>query len=151
MLYGASPLSAHQARLRPALTLKTRVALVRELPAGHGVSYGGTFVTGRPTRVGTLAAGYADGYPRWLSNAGADVLVRGRRCPVLGRVTMAQTTVDLTDLPTVGAGEEVVLLGRQDAEEIPVAELAARAGTIPWVVFTGLSARVGRYYFDEKP
>ncbi len=149
MLYGASPLPNHQARLRPALTLKTRVSLVRELPAGHGVSYGGTFVTDRPTRVGTLAAGYADGYPRWLSNAGADVLVRGRRCPVLGRVTMDQTMVDLGALPEVAAGEEVVLLGRQGGEEIPVAELAAKAGTIPWVVFTGLTARVGRYYCDS--
>ena len=150
MLYGASPLPAHQERLRPALTLKTRVALVRELPAGHGVSYGRTFVTDRPTRVGTLAVGYADGYPRWLSNASADVLVRGRRCPVLGRVTMDQTMVDLSSLPEVAAGEEVVLLGRQGAEEIPVAELAAKAGTIPWVVFTGLTTRVGRYYFDSR-
>ncbi|MBE7212051.1 MAG: alanine racemase [Gluconacetobacter diazotrophicus] len=146
MLYGASPLPEHQARLRPVLTLKTRVSLVRDLPAGHGVSYGRTFVTDRPTRVGTLAAGYADGYPRHLSNAGAEVLVRGRRCPVLGRVTMDQVMINLGALPAVGAGEEVVLLGRQGTEEIPVAELAARAGTIPWEIFTGLTTRVGRYY-----
>ncbi len=148
MLYGASPLAEHQARLRPALTLKTRVSLVRALPAGHGVSYGQTFVTPRPTRVGTLAMGYADGYPRHLSNAGAEVLVRGRRCPVLGRVTMDQTMIDLDALPAVEAGEEVVLIGRQGTEEILAAELAAKAGTIPWAIFTGLSARVGRYYFD---
>ena len=147
MLYGASPLPGHQARLRPALTLKTRVSLVRELPAGHGVSYGRTFVTPRPTCVGTLAMGYADGYPRHLSNAGAEVLVRGRRCPVLGRVTMDQAMIDLDALPTVEAGEEVVLIGRQEGEEILAAELAARAGTIPWAIFTGLTARVGRYYF----
>ncbi len=147
MLYGVSPLPAQQSLLRPALTLKTRVTLVRELPAGHGVSYGRTFITPRPMRVGTLAAGYADGYPRHLSNAGADVLVRGRRCPLLGRVTMDQVMIDLSALPTVEAGEEVVLLGRQDAQEIPAAELAAKAGTIPWEIFTGLSARVGRYHF----
>ncbi len=147
MLYGASPLPQHQARLRPALTLKTRVSLARDLPAGHGVSYGRTFVTPRPTRVGTLAMGYADGYQRHLSNAGADVLVRGLRCPVLGRVTMDQTMVDLSALPTVEAGEEVVLIGRQGTEAILAAELAAKAGTIPWEIFTGLTARVGRYYF----
>ncbi len=146
-LYGSSPLPRFQGLLRPALTLKTRVALVRTLPTGHGVSYGRTFVTARPTRVGTLAAGYADGYPRHLSNVGAAVLVRGRRCPVLGRVTMDQIVVDLDALPEVDAGEEVVLLGRQGAEEISAAELAARSGTIPWEIFTGLSARVGRYYF----
>lgn len=147
MLYGSSPSPAHQARLRPALTLKTRVSLVRDLPTGHGVSYGRTFVTPRPMRVGTLAMGYADGYQRHLSNAGAEVLVRGRRCPVLGRVTMDQTMIDLSALPTVEAGEEVVLIGRQDEEEILAAELAAKAGTIAWEIFTGLTARVGRYYF----
>ena len=147
MLYGVSPLAEHQNLLQPALTLKTRVSLVRDLPAGHGISYGRTFVTPRPMRVGTLAAGYADGYPRHLSNVGAQILVRGRRCPVLGRVTMDQIMVDLSALPTVEAGEEVVLLGRQDTQEIPAAELAVKAGTIPWEIFTGLSARVGRYHF----
>ena len=150
MLYGSSPLPEHQARLRPALTLKTRVSLVRGLPAGHGVSYGRTFVTPRPMRVGTLSMGYADGYQRHLSNVGAEVLVRGRRCPVLGRVTMDQTMIDLSALPAVEAGEEVVLIGRQDAEEILAAELAAKAGTIAWEIFTGLSTRVGRYYTGEQ-
>ncbi len=146
-LYGVSPLPEFQGLLRAALTLKTRVTLVRTLPAGHGVGYGRTFVTDHPTRVGTLAAGYADGYPRHLSNVGAQVLVRGQRCPVLGRVTMDQIMVDLDALPDVRAGEEVVLLGRQGTEEISAAELAAKSGTIPWEIFTGISARVGRYYF----
>ena len=146
MLYGASPLPAWQARLRPALTLRTRVSLVRDLPAGHGISYGRTFVTPRPMRVGTLAMGYADGYPRHLSNAGAEVLVRGQRCPVLGRVTMDQTMICLDALPGVAAGEEAVLLGRQGDGEIFAAELAAKAGTIPWEIFTGLTARVERVY-----
>ncbi len=151
MLYGSSPLPDFQARLRPALSLKTRVALVRDLPAGRGISYGRTFVTEKATRIGTLAAGYADGYKRHLSNAGTDVLVRGRRCPLLGRVTMDQIMVDLSALPEVEAGEEVVLLGRQGGEEILAAELAARAGTIPWEIFTSLTPRVHRYYLDPTP
>ena len=146
MLYGSSPFSALQARLRPALTWRTRLSLVRHLPAGHGVSYGRTFVTPRPMRVGTLAMGYADGYPRHLSNAGAEVLVRGRRCPVLGRVTIDQTMIGLDALPGVEAGEEAVLIGRQGDEEILAAELAAKAGTIAWEIFTGLGARVERVY-----
>ena len=148
MLYGSSPLPALQARLRPALTLRTRVSLVRDLPTGHGISYGRTFITPRPMRVGTLAMGYADGYPRHLSNAGAEVLVRGKRCAVLGRVTMDQTMIDLDALPGVTAGEVVVLIGRQGEGEILAAELAAKSGTIAWEIFTGLTARVGRFYRD---
>ena len=148
MLYGSSPLPNFQARLRPALTLKTRVTLVRELPPGSGISYGRTFITPRAMRVGTLAAGYADGYKRHLSNAGTDVLVRGRRCPLLGRVTMDQMMIDLSALPEVEAGEEVVLLGRQGEQEILAGEMAAKAGTIPWEIFTSLTTRITRYYVD---
>ena len=148
MLYGASPVPSFQGKLRPVLSLKTRVTLARELPPGRGISYGRTFITPRTMRVGTLAAGYADGYPRHLSNAGADTLVRGQRCPVLGRVTMDQIMIDLSALPAVDAGEEVVLIGRQGAEEILAGELAAKAGTIPWEIFTGLTTRVRRVYRD---
>jgi alanine racemase len=151
MLYGSSPLADFQARLRPALCLKTRVTLVRDLPAGRGISYGRTFITPRPMRIGTLGVGYADGYKRHLSNAGTAVLVRGRRCPVLGRVTMDQTMIDLSAWPEVEAGEEVVLLGRQGDAEILAAELAQRAGTIPWEIFTSLAPRVARYYLDPTP
>ncbi len=146
MLYGSSPVASFQKSLRPVLALKTRVTLVRELPPGRGISYGRTFITPRAMRVGTLAAGYADGYPRHLSNAGAAVLVRGQRCPVLGRVTMDQIMIDLSALPAVDAGEEAVLIGRQGAEEILAGELAGKAGTIPWEIFTGLTTRVGRVY-----
>jgi alanine racemase len=151
MLYGSSPLAAFQERLRPALSLKTRLALVRDLPAGCGISYGRTFITPEPMRIGTVAAGYADGYPRHLSNTGAAAIVRGRRCALLGRVTMDQMMIDLSALPEVGAGEEVILLGRQGSEEILAAELAGRAGTIPWEIFTSLAARVTRYYLDPTP
>jgi alanine racemase len=151
MLYGSSPIADFQARLRPALCLKTRVTLVRDMPAGRGISYGRTFITPEAMRIGTLAAGYGDGYKRHLSNTGAAVLVRGRRCALLGRVTMDQILIDLSALPQVGAGEEVVLIGRQGSEEILAAELAARAGTIAWEIFTSLTARTARYYLDPTP
>jgi alanine racemase len=146
MLYGVSPLAARQELLRPVLTWKTRVTLVRDLPAGHGISYGRTFITPRPMRVATLAAGYADGYMRSLADRGAELLVRGRRHPLLGRVTMDQMMIDVSDAPEVSVGDEVVLLGRQGGAEISAAEVAERAGTIAWEIFTGLSPRVTRVY-----
>lgn len=145
-LYGVSPLPGAAPDLRPALTWKTRVSLVREVPRGTGISYGRTCTTMRPSRVATLAAGYGDGYPRHLSGAGAAVLVGGRRCPLLGRVTMDQIVVDATDAGPVARGDEAVLMGRQGGEEIPAAELAAKAGSIPWEILTGISARVLRTY-----
>lgn len=146
MLYGSSPVPEFQGYLRPVLTWKTRVTLVRSVGAGRGISYGRTFITPCPMRLATLAVGYADGYQRHLSNRGADVLIRGRRCAVLGRVTMDQIIVDVTALPEVGAGEEVVLLGQQVSEEILAAELAEKAGTIAWEIFTGIGRRVERVY-----
>ena len=146
MLYGASPLPDSAIRLRPVLTWKTRVTLVRDLPSGHGVSYGRTFLTPAPMRVATLAAGYADGYPRRLAHKGTDVLVRGKRHALLGRVTMDQMMIDVSDAPDIAPGEEVVLLGPQGDEEITATEIATRAGTIAWEIFTGLSHRVARVY-----
>lgn len=143
-LYGSSPCAFFQPQLRGALTWKTRVTLVRDVPAGCGISYGRTFVTPRPMRIATLAVGYADGYRRHLSNAGAEVLIEGRRCAVLGRVTMDQILVDVTELPLLQAGAEVVLLGRQGGEEVSAAELAKKAGTIAWEIFTGIGPRVAR-------
>lgn len=149
MLYGSSPITAFQARLQPVLRLRTHLTLVRDLPAGRGISYGRTFITPAAMRVGTLAVGYADGYPRRLSNTGAEVLVRGRRCPVLGRVTMDQTMIDLSALPDVLAGEPVTLIGSEGDETILAAELATRSGTIAWEIFTGLTARVARCYNNQ--
>src|SRR5207248_2426573 len=88
MLYGSSPIPAFQPKLRAVMTWKTRITLLRDMPAGHGISYGRTFITPKPMRIATLAVGYADGYQRHLTNRGAEVLIAGRRCPVLGRVTM---------------------------------------------------------------
>jgi alanine racemase len=131
--------------LSPALTWKCRVAHVKDVPAGTPLSYGGTFVTRRRTRVATLTAGYGDGYLRSASNR-ARVLVGGRTCPVLGRVTMDQMLVDVTRVPNVSAGDEAVLLGRQGAAEIPAHQLAGWMGTIPWEVLTHIAQRVPRIY-----
>lgn len=146
MLYGISPLPKYQATLRPALALKSRIVLVRELPAGCGVSYGRTFITPRAMRVATVSAGYADGFPRSLSGKGAVVLIGGHRCAVLGRVTMDMIVVDLSAVPEAGVGDEVVLIGRQGDAEILATELAQMAGTISWEILTGIGSRVRRVY-----
>ena len=143
-LYGASPLPVYQKRLQPVLSWKTRISLVRELEPERSVSYGRTFVAKSHMRVATLAVGYADGYRRHLSGRGAWVLVGGRRCAVLGRVTMDQIMVDVSSCPEAVAGSEAVLLGVQGSEEITVATLADLAGTIPWDIFTGIGRRVSR-------
>lgn len=146
MLYGASPFPQLQDRLQPALTLKSRIVLLRQVPAGTSISYGRTLITQRPTRVATVSVGYADGLPRRLSRCGAAVLIDGRRCPVLGRVTMDLTMVDVTELNNVALGDEVVLIGRQGGQQILASEMAAHASTIAWEVFTGIGSRVARVY-----
>jgi len=146
MLYGISPLPEFQRLLKPVMTWKTRIALIRDVPAGHGISYGRTFITPRPMRVATLSAGYADGYPRHLSNRDTSTLVRGKRCPLLGRVTMDLMVIDVSELPEATVGDEVVLMGRQGEEEIPASELADRAGTIHWEIITRIGSRVRRVY-----
>ncbi len=145
-VYGISPLADLQSRLQPALTWKTRVILVRSLGPGRSISYGRTFLTTKPMRVATLAVGYADGYQRHLSGQGTEVLIRGVRCPLLGRVTMDQVVVDVTRAGAVEPGEEVVLIGQQGAEQILATELAGKAGTIAWEIFTGITKRVARVY-----
>jgi alanine racemase len=145
-LYGISPLPEFQSRFKPALTWKTRVILVRNVGAGRSISYGRTFVTGRPTRIATLSAGYGDGYQRHLSGRNTDVLIRGKRCPLLGRVTMDQIMVDVSHLESVNAGEEAILVGSQGKETILASELATKAGTISWEIFTGITKRVERVY-----
>ncbi len=144
MLYGSAPVPDFQPRLRAVMSWKTRVTLVREVGAGRGISYGRAFIAPHPMRVATLATGYADGYRRHLSGREASVLLRGQRCAVLGRVTMDQIVADVSALPGIECGEECVLLGRQGREEILAAELAQKAGTIPWEIFTGIGRRVER-------
>ena len=145
MLFGVSPIASQQFLLKPALTWKTHITLLRDLPKGSSVSYGRTFVTRKPTRVATLAVGYADGYPRHLSGKGAEILIRGHRCPMLGRVTMDQIMVDVSGVPA-RIGDEAVLIGRQGKAEITASELATKAGTIPWEILTRITGRVQRIY-----
>jgi len=146
MLYGVSPLPEFQEKLRAVMTLTSRITLVRTLPPGHGVSYGREFVTEAPTRVATVGIGYGDGYPRHLSGNQAEVWARGRRLPVIGRVTMDQTMLDATDAPDLREGDEVELFG----PKIPVAEVASKAGTIAWEVLTGITPRVVRIYRENE-
>ena len=138
----ASTLHSH---LRPALSLKCRVSLVKEIPRGTSLSYGRAFIARRRMRVATLTAGYGDGYLRAASNR-AQVLVGGKRCSVLGRVTMDQMMVDVSRVPTVRPGDEAVLIGRQGGDEITAGELAAWCATVPWEVLTAISYRVPRIY-----
>ncbi len=143
-LYGIAPRPEFQSRLMPVLAWKTRITLVREVGAGRSLSYGRTFITPHAMRVATLGVGYADGYQRHLSGSGAEVLICGQRCAVLGRVTMDQILADVSAVPGATVGEEVVLIGAQGSQEILASELAHRAGTIPWEIFTGIGHRVER-------
>ena len=146
MLYGISPLREFQELLKPVMTWKTRICLVRDVPKGTSISYGRTFIAPRNMRVATLSAGYADGYSWHLSNRGAAVLVHGKRCPILGRVTMDLMVIDVSGLDDVQVGDDVILMGRDGAEEVSCAELGERAGTITWEIITRIGARVRRVY-----
>lgn len=145
LLYGVSPIPSHQEKLLCVMSLKSRVTLVRTLPAGASVSYGRSFITTRPTRVATVGIGYGDGYPRHVSGKGAEVLIRGKRHPLIGRVTMDQIMVALPDDSEVRTGDTVELFGAN----ISATEVAALADTITWEVFTGITPRVQRVYIRE--
>ena len=146
VLYGISPLSEFQHLLKPAMTWKTHICLVRDMPKGSSISYGRTFIAPRKMRVATLSAGYADGYPWHLSNRDAAVLVRGQRCAILGRVTMDLMMIDVSKINNAQVGDEVVLLGRDGNDEISCSELAKTAGTIPWEITTRIGQRVNRVF-----
>jgi alanine racemase len=146
-VYGITPAAAlaPDADLRPALSLRARVTMVKSLPRSARLSYGLRYEMARPGRVATVPAGYADGVPRNLGLAGGEVLIRGRRFPIAGVVTMDQLMVDVGDEP-VAVDDEVVLLGRQGEEEVTAHEWAARLGTIAYEIVTGIGARVPRRY-----
>jgi alanine racemase len=129
----------------PVFSFRTRVGIVKQLPAGTGISYGRTHTLVRDSIVAVLCAGYGDGIPRACSNR-AYVLIRGQRCPVLGRVTMDQTIVDATDVPGVHCGDEAVLVGRQDGAEISIAEFSTWSDSIPWETLCSVTKRVPRIY-----
>jgi alanine racemase len=133
----------HDLDLRPVLTLRAQITRCREVPAGDTVSYGRTWTSERASIVGTVPLGYADGYRRGLSNR-ASMLVRGQRVPVVGRVTMDQTMVDLTAIGALDPGTVVTIYGRDGADQVTVNEIAALEQTIPYEITCALSARVPR-------
>ncbi|TYT26054.1 alanine racemase [Luteimonas viscosa] len=143
MLYGSHMLDAPRAEadaLRAVMRLESKVIAVRELAAGEPIGYAGTFTTTRPTRVGVVAAGYADGYPQYATS-GTPVVIDGRPGELIGRVSMDMLTVDLTDHPAAGLGSDIELWGPR----LPVAVVAARSGNSPYRLLTGLK-RVPRHY-----
>jgi len=150
MLYGAypSPVMASQVALKPVLSWRTRVLQLKRVPEGSSISYGQTFVTQRESSIATLPVGYADGYPRLLSNRG-EVLIRGQRAPVAGRICMDLTMVDVTDIRGVEQGDEVVLLGAQGKAAISADEMARWAETISYEIFTSISDRVPRIHYHS--
>lgn len=129
--------------LKPVMSLHTRIILLKTVPAGAPLGYGGTFVTNRPSRIATLPIGYQDGYCRAFSNT-ARVIIRGRYAPVVGRVSMDLTLVDVTDVPETAVGDEVVLMGERDGLSVTAMELARKARTISYEVTCGISRRVPR-------
>jgi alanine racemase len=134
--------AAHQ-RLEPVLSWKTRVVGVRSIPAGAVVGYNGTFVATEPMRLALLAVGYADGLDRRLGNR-FSLLVHGQRAPLVGRISMDQAVLDVTEIPEVSSGDEVVILGTQGSKTITAFDHAEAAGTIPWEIFTRIGQRVAR-------
>lgn len=134
--------------LRPALSLVTHVAYVKELDAGRQISYGGTYTTKEKRMIATIPVGYADGYARGLSNKG-DVLIHGRRAPIRGRVCMDQFMVDVTDIPDVKCGDRVVLIGTDGNETITMEEVGERSGRFNYEFVCDLGKRIPRVYLHE--
>jgi alanine racemase len=147
LLYGLSPSGAIKvpAGFKPVMKLCTHIANIREIGPGESVSYGRTFTARRNTKVALLPIGYADGYMRILSNR-AEVLVQGKRAPVLGRICMDYSMVDVTDIPEARVGDEVIIFG---SEELPVGELSLMASTIDYEITCGISRRVPRIPVQE--
>lgn len=147
-LYPSEEVDKNRIKLHPAMSLWSRIVYIKTVPAGTPISYGGTFVTTRETVVGTVPVGYADGYPRNLSNKGS-VIINGKRAPIIGRVCMDQFMVDLTDIPRVEKLDEVTLIGQNEDEQISVEEAAALAGTFNYEFVCGISKRVPRVFFRD--
>lgn len=148
ILYGSYPTPSYRKKisLKPVMSIKSAVALIKTVPAGTKVSYDCTYTTTRVSKLGVIPIGYADGYPWALSNKGF-AIVSGKRAPIVGRVTMDMIVVDLTDID-VHIGAEVVLLGSQGSEEVCVEEVASLAGSIPYEIFCGISKRMPRVYLE---
>jgi alanine racemase len=147
MLYGScpSPMLRSLIQLKPVMTLKTHIHFLKSIPPGAKISYGGTFVTKRESLIATLPIGYADGFNRHLSNQG-EVLIRGRRAPIVGTVCMDFIMVDVTEIPNVSSGDEVVLVGKQGKQNITVEEIAERINSISYEVLCSIGKRIPRVY-----
>lgn len=153
MLYGYSPLTGLQtlnSKLIPVMTVKAKILALRRLPAGAPISYGRTFITKRDSLIGVMQLGYADGFSRRFSN-NAEVLVRGKRASIVGRVCMDLSMIDLTDLEQPVEGDEIIIIGRQGNEYIDADELALRADTIPYEILTSLGNMAKKVYnYSDK-
>ena len=151
MLYGSYPSPKFQSLipLKPVMTLKTRIHFLKSVPPGTRISYGGTFKTKRESLIATLPIGYADGYSHHLSNHG-EVLIHGKRAPVVGKVCMDFIMVDVTDIPRVSVGDEVILMGRQGREQITAEEIAEKINSISYEVLCLIGKRVPRVYKEGK-
>ncbi len=146
ILYGYPPSDRMSAvSIHPVLSLRSRIIYVKEVPKGTSIGYGRTFIAERDCRIATLAIGYDDGLPRLLSNRG-HILLGGRRAPIVGRISMDLTTVDISHLDGVALGDEAILLGSAGEEHLGADLLATWAGTIPWEILCGIGSRVPRLY-----
>lgn len=148
-LYPSEDVDKDRLKLKPAMEIKSCISFIKEVGAGVGISYGSTFVTERPTKVATIPVGYADGYPRNLSNKGY-VLINGKKAPILGRVCMDQFMVDITGISDVTYDSEVVLLGKDWDSQITVEELADLAGTFNYEFVCDISKRVPRVFLRNN-
>ncbi len=149
-VYGLDPHGRVETDLWPALRWRTQIVFLKDHRRGSRIGYGATWRAGRKTRVATLPVGYNDGYRYAFSNR-ADVLVRGRRCPVIGRVSMDYVTIDVTEVPDASIGDAATLLGCDGEETIRTEDLAALAGTIPYEILCGIGRRVKRRYVRRGP
>jgi len=145
-MYPSAEVAPKLLPIRPAFQWRSRVTHVKLLEAGREISYGGTYVTQRPTMVATVPVGYADGYRRSLSNR-FYVLIRGQKAPILGRVCMDQLMVDVTHIPDVAPEDPVVLVGKDGDEEITVEQIAAASDSFNYEFVCGISRRVPRVYY----
>ena len=142
---GNQSTSYHPLPVREILTFKSKIIAVKEVPAGISLGYGGAYITSRPSRIATIPVGYADGLDRRLSRRG-HVIVCGQCAPIVGNISMDLTLLDITELPHVAVGEEVILIGRKGACSVTALELAEMVGTIPYEILCGIGKRVPRHY-----
>ncbi len=132
--------------IKPAITWKSVISMVKRIEEGEGISYGRTFITKRPSIIATVTTGYADGYNRLLSNRGF-VIINGLRAPIIGRICMDQTLIDVTEIPDVKMGDTAVLMGECEGVRYDANDMAADLKTIGYEVICGISKRVQRFYF----